>query len=99
MKGKCINVSNRVSIQFCTFQNIDSNGNSMGDATTGFRIYDDYGQLYDNCYESVEEMIDEGINEEAIFKFVESRFFDSFHNAVVDKGIYLNGIWIDYPSS
>lgn len=78
---------------------MDSNGNSMGEATTGFRIYDDYGQSYDNCYDSVQEMIDEGINEEAIFRFVESRFYDSFHDSVVDKGIYLNGIWVNFSSN
>lgn len=69
----------------------------MGEATVGFRIYDDYGQSYDNCYEDVQEMIDEGINDETIFDFIKGRFSDSFYESVVDKGIYLNGRWVDFP--
>lgn len=71
----------------------------MGEATVGFRIYDDYEQSYNNCYENVQDMIDDGINEEDIFVFVEDRFFDSFYDSIVDKGIFLNGNWINFPSN
>ena len=47
-------MSNVVSVQFTRFQDLDDHGNPDGDPTYGYRIFDDYEQNYNNCYESIE---------------------------------------------
>ena len=44
-------MSNIVSVQFTRFQDLDSDGNLDGEPTLGYRIYDDYGADYNNCYD------------------------------------------------
>ena len=41
-------VSNRLCVQPTEFKNYKSN-----DVTLGYRIYDDYGQYYNNCWDSI----------------------------------------------
>jgi hypothetical protein len=84
-------MSNRVSIDATQFTDTD------GTTTYGFRMYDDYAQLYNNCAESdIMEMDDK-----ELFKYVLDRSDDvsgemfSFCHSE-QKGMYINGMWRDY---
>ena len=89
-------MSNIVSVQFTRFQDLDDHGNPNGDPTYGYRIYDDYEQNYNNCYESIEEMEGDGLTREGIFDFIAGNH-DSFDLTAREKGVYLNGAWIEPP--
>lgn len=86
-------MSNRVGVQICKFVDYRLDG-GPGDESWGYRIYDDYGQDYDNNYESFEDVITD-INEENILRFIENNHND-FHGTVVHKnGLYLCGSWVE----
>ena len=89
-------MSNIVSVQFTRFQNLDDYGNPDGDPTYGYRIYDDYEQNYNNYYESIEEMEGDGLTREGIFDFIAGNH-GSFDLTAREKGVYLNGAWIEPP--
>ena len=89
-------MSNIVSVQFTRFQNLDDYGNPDCDPTYCYRIYDDYEQNYNNCYESIEEMEGDGLTREGIFDFIAGNH-DSFDLTAREKGVYLNGAWIEPP--
>ena len=86
-------MSNIVSVQFTRFQDLDDHGNPDGDPTYGYRIYDDYEQNYNNCYESIEDMKGDGLTREGVFEFIASNH-DDFDLTAREKGVYLNGNWI-----
>ena len=44
-------MSNRPSIQVTKFINLNNDGSESGEVSYGVRVYDDYGQTYDNTYE------------------------------------------------
>lgn len=90
-----ISISNRVYIQFTSFQDIDCKGNTINEPTIGYRIYDDYQQDYNNCYDSVGEMIADGLNRESVIAFVRDEYHDSFYISVEDNGVYLNDEFIE----
>ena len=63
-------MSNIVSVQFTRFEDLDDHGNPDGKPTLGYRICDDYGSDYNNCFASVDEMRDAGLTREGIFDFI-----------------------------
>jgi len=86
-------MSNRVNLQFTKFINIGADGHSESESL-GYRLYDDYETLYNNTYESIDEL-NEDINEETIFHFMAEHYPEIFIDAVRPKeGMYLNGVWI-----
>lgn len=89
-------MSNIVSAQFTRFQDLDDHGNPFGEATMGYRICDDYGADYNNCFESVEEMHKAGLTREGIFRYIADNH-DDFDLIAREKGVYLNGDWISPP--
>lgn len=89
-------MSNIVSVQFTRFQNLDGQGHPDGESTFGYRIFDDYGQNYNNCFASVDEMRDAGLTREGIFDFIAENH-DDFDLTAREKGVYLNGDWIAPP--
>ena len=84
-------MSNRVALQFTKFSNLDEMGKVL-EESFGYRIYDDYGQDYNNTYDSVEEL-NEHINIKTLQSFI-SENHEEFFESVRDKGIYFNGGWI-----
>lgn len=89
-------MSNIVSVQFTRFQALDDHGNPDGEPTLGYRICDDYGADYNNCFESVEEMRKAGLTQEGIFNYI-AEHHDDFALTAREKGVYLNGDWIAQP--
>ena len=89
-------MSNIVSIQFTSFQDLDDSGNLIGGPDFGYRIYDDYEQAYDNCYDSIYAIQEDGLTPEGVFDFIDERH-DSFSPTAREKGVYLNGKWIAPP--
>ena len=87
-------MSNRVYVQFTQFQNIDENGNPMKEPDFGYRIFDDEDAEYNNSFESVEEMIQEGLNQDNILSYVRENHFDFYYPTVLNKGLYFNGKYI-----
>lgn len=86
-------MSNIVSVQFTRFQNLDSDGNPDGEPTLGYRIYDDYDADYNNCYDSIEEMRQAGLNEEGIIDFIDANH-DPYCLTAMERGVILNGKYI-----
>ena len=86
-------MSNIVSVQFTRFQDLDSDGNPDGEPTLGYRIYDDYGADYNNCYDSIEEMHKAGLTPEGIFQFIDENH-DPFCMTARERGVLLNGRYI-----
>jgi len=86
-------MSNRVSIEATKFVNTD------GSETYGFRMYDDYAQLYNNCADSNIMYMDDL----DLFDYVLERsddvsggMFGFCHEE--NKGMYINGSWHDYDA-
>ena len=84
-------MSNRVSIEATKFVNTD------GTETYGFRMYDDYAQLYNNIADSNIMYMDDLV----LFDYVLERsddvsgeMFSFCHEE--NKGMYINGTWHDY---
>ena len=86
-------MSNIVSVQFTRFQDLDSEGNPDGEPTLCYRIYDDYGADYNNCYDSSEEMHEAGLTPEGIFQFIDENH-DPFCMTARECGVLLNGQYI-----
>lgn len=85
-------MSNRVSVQACEF--VDHHVDGTTHTHYGYRIYDDYGQQYDNTFDNIQEVLD-AINEDNILDFIAERYAD-FEDAVRWKGgLYLNGDWVE----
>lgn len=54
-------MSNMVCVQFTRFQNLDQEGDPSKEIDYGYRIYDDYEGDYNNCFDSVDAMIEAGL--------------------------------------
>lgn len=80
-------MSNIVSVQFTRFQDLDSQGIPDGEPTIGYRICDDYGADYNNCFESVEEMRKVGLTRAGIFNYI-AEHHDDFALTAREKGVY-----------
>ena len=89
-------MSNIVSVQFTRFQDLDDHGNPDGEPTYGYRICDDYESDYNNCFDSVDEMHEAGLTKKGIFRFI-TQNHDGFDLTAREKGVYLNGAWIEPP--
>lgn len=89
-------MSNIVSVQFTRFQDLDDHSTPTGEPTLGYRICDDYGADYNNCFESVGEMRKAGLTQEGIFNYI-AEHHDDFALTAREKGVYLNGDWIAPP--
>lgn len=87
-------MSNRVSLHFTNFQSINSKGKVI-DEFVGYRISDDYGQDYNNLFESMEELNDT-INYDTIFDYVKNNHYCFFESIEEREGMYFNGNWIEY---
>ncbi len=88
-------MSNRIYLQYTKFNNIDSDGNILDDTSYGYRLYDDYKSIYNNLYNSIDELI-VGVNEETVFDILKQRHKTSLYSIIANRGLYFNGVWIDY---
>lgn len=85
-------MSNRVTIQRTTFT--PYNG---GEASFGYRAYDDHGQTYDNTL-SEEQM---KLSDEEFFRYVVD-YGDTLAQDMIsflleyDNGLYIDDTWYDY---
>jgi hypothetical protein len=79
-------MSNRASIQPTKFENVRS-----GHVTLGVRVHDDYGQSYDNTWDSIP---DDDLD--VLQKVLDSE--DEVIKSILtpDKGIYIGDIWYDW---
>lgn len=82
-------MANRVYIQYTTFQNIDSNANPTGEIRFGYRLYDDYEGVYNNCFETIEDLKAKGPTEGNIVKFIGENH-PQFYETVCERGIHFN---------
>jgi hypothetical protein len=84
-------MSNRINIEPTKFINART-----GHETFGVRIYDDYNQSYDNCWESVPD--DDG----EVFQLVLVNSADESISDMLDfiktmqQGVYIGGRWYDW---
>ena len=85
-------MSNRVTVQYTRFQNLDVVNHITGESY-GYRIYDDYGTEYNNTFKSFEELEDY-INELNVFEVIEEQHPQFFYGYEFD-GVFINGIWIE----
>lgn len=86
-------MSNMVCVQFTRFQNLDQDGNPSDEPTLGYRIYDDYGGDYNNCFVSVDEMLEKGLTPEGIFDYI-LEYHESFGEEAMNRGVMLNDVYL-----
>lgn len=89
-------MSNMVCIQFTKFQNLDRHGKPSEEPTFGYRIYDDYDGDYNNCFNSVDEMVEAGLTPDSIFDYIFDHH-DSYWEEAVNRGVMLNGVYLSPP--
>ena len=89
-------MSNMVCVQFTRFQNLDQDGNLSDEPTLGYRIYDDYGGDYNNCFDSVDAMIEAGLTPEGIFDYICVNH-ESFWEEAMNRGVTLNDVYLPPP--
>lgn len=90
-------MSNMVCVQFTKFQNLDQHGKPSEEPAFGYRIYDDYDGVYNNCFHSVEEMVEAGLTPEGIFDYI-CENHESFWEETMNRGIMLNNVYLSPPS-
>ena len=84
-------MGNRVNIEATKFTNKD------GSETYGFRMYDDYAQMYNNCADSnIMYMDDLDLFDYAIERSddISGEMFSFCHEE--NKGMCINDAWYDY---
>ena len=89
-------MSNMVCVQFTRFQNLDQDGNPSDKPTLGYRIYDDYGGDYNNCFDSVDAMIEARLTPEGIFDYINENH-ESFGEEAMNRGVTLNDVYLPPP--
>lgn len=89
-------MGNLVSIQFTYFEDLDSEGNSVNKPYLGYRIFDDYDEDYNNCYDSIKQMKSDGLTPEGVFDFINRRH-NSFSLTAMERGVMLNGEYLSPP--
>lgn len=89
-------MSNMVCVQFTRFQNLDQEGNPSKEIDYGYRIYDDYDGDYNNCFDSVDAMIEAGLTPECIFDYILENH-DSFWEEAMNRGVILNDVYLLPP--
>ena len=80
-------MGNRIDVVYTKFTNLDDNGSEL-DSTYGFRIYDDYANVYSNSFTSFDEVKRE-LNEDTVVDVMES--FNEFRGSHIYP-IYLNDV-------
>lgn len=89
-------MSNMVCVRFTKFQDLNQDGNPSDKPDLGYRIYDDYGGDYNNCFDSVDAMIEAGLTPEGIFDYILEKH-DSFWEEAMNCGVMLNGVYLPPP--
>lgn len=81
-------MSNRVYLDLTVFTTVDENGQER-DKSFGYRLYDDYGAVYNNTYDSIEAAHDE-IQDKGIMEVIRSH--EEFKDIDGDtcSGVYYN---------
>lgn len=90
-------MANIVEVQFTSFQNLDSDGNPVGDRNLGYRIFDDYDAEYNNTFDSIEEMKAAGLSAEGIFDYIDTKH-DKFSETAWERGVMLNDQYLLPPA-
>lgn len=86
-------MSNRVTVQYTIFVDLDSDGNEVGKGY-GYRVYDDYQAEYNNGFGSFEE-VQKKVSPENILEFLKEEYPDFWESAKLKGGLYLNDNWLD----
>jgi hypothetical protein len=88
-------MSNRVCIEPTKFVNLRS---EPEDCTLGVRVYDDYGQTYDNRWDSIPDD-DMDVLRKALDELKMDEIFTAMmdHIATEGKGIYIGDQWYNFP--
>lgn len=81
-------MSNEIEVQYTKFSNIDEEGN-VTEETLGYRIYDSYGEAYNNTYESLKDLKEE-VNEDNLLDFIREHHPD-YSDSLEHTDVYLNG--------
>lgn len=89
-------MSNMVCVQFTRFQNLNQDGAPCEEPCLGYRIYDDYGGDYNNCFDSVEAMLEAGLTPEGIFDYILENH-ESFWEEAMNRGVMLNDVYLPPP--
>lgn len=85
-------MSTQVYMQYTQFVDISLNGKIYEEPHYGYRIWDAYGQEYNDNFESVDELI-ETVNEENVSEYVLENHYPFFEGSA--NVICFNGQWID----
>lgn len=90
-------MANIVEVQFTAFQNLNSDGQAVGEVRYGYRIFDDYDAQYNNTFDSVDAMKEVGLTPEGIYDYIDEKH-DSFCETARERGVLLNDVYIEAPT-
>jgi len=98
-------MSNRAHLEYIEFRELDDDLKPTGEASVGFRVYDDYGEVC-SCFPGREEMRQKlaGFSGSAPVRAVklalaceDTEIFDLLaHVRINQAGMYVNGVWHDW---
>lgn len=86
---------NQVYFQFRKFQNIDANGNPVGEPTYGYAIWDMDRESYNNTYDSMDELIAAINAKGGLCGYLEENQVD-FYIAFEDVGLWINFVFYSW---
>lgn len=89
-------MSNLVCVQLTSFQNLDSDGKPSEKSCLGYRIYDDYDGDYNNCFDSIDGMLQAGLTPEGIFDYI-LEHHDSYWEEAMNRGVLFNDQYLPPP--
>lgn len=90
-------MSNRVTLQRTVFQNVRQDG-TEAEKSFGYRMYDDYGQTYDNTLEAEQVQV----SDEELLRYVRdngNEMTDEMISFLRDSdghGLYIDDNWHDW---
>ena len=87
-------MSNRVSVQYTKFVNLDVAGNEL-DFNYGYRIYDDYESVYNNTYSTFKEL-EITVHEENVWAFLLHEHPNFYEAAEHNGRVEINDVWIEF---
>lgn len=90
-------MANIVEVQFTAFQNLNSDGQAVGEVRYGYRIFDDYDAQYNNTFDCVDDMKEVGLTPEGIYDYIDEKH-DSFCETARARGVLLNDVYIEPPT-
>jgi hypothetical protein len=87
-------MSNRATLQFTRFANLNLKGEQISKKEDyGYRLYDEYESVYNNTFESFEEL-QEAINLHTVGEYLKNNHRDFYVDAVLQReGLNFNGRW------